>query len=99
MPLENITTIVTSINSQVTTFTSQLPTSLVDATPNNSGSSSRTVVISGTTARQVVLLCLALAIVFRNRRHRMRLRNAFALTNQRKKKKGEGLLDGEGFDS
>ncbi|PPQ81047.1 hypothetical protein CVT25_014577 [Psilocybe cyanescens] len=73
MPLENIPTIVTSINGHVTTFTLQLPTSLFDATPNNSGSSSRTVVIAGMTAGLIVLLCLALAIVFGNRRHHMRL--------------------------
>ncbi|PPQ91108.1 hypothetical protein CVT25_013146 [Psilocybe cyanescens] len=76
MPLESITTIVTSINGQVTTFTSQLPTSLVDATPNNSGSFSRTAVIAGTTAGLIVLLCLALAIVFGNWRYRVRSRTS-----------------------
>ncbi|KAH9476506.1 hypothetical protein JR316_0010418 [Psilocybe cubensis] len=94
-PLENITTIVTSINGQITTFTSLLPTSLVNATPNNdSGSSSRTAVIAGATAGVIVLLCLALSSVFAYRRHR--LRQILALTNQ--KKEGKGLLDGEEFD-
>ncbi|PPQ94246.1 hypothetical protein CVT25_006722 [Psilocybe cyanescens] len=72
MPLENIPTIITSISGHVTTFTSQLPTSLVDATPNNSGSFSRTAVIAGTTTGLIVLLCLALAIAFGNRRYRVR---------------------------
>ncbi|CAA7263922.1 unnamed protein product [Cyclocybe aegerita] len=89
---ENITTIVTSVSGQLTTFTSSLPTSLVESSPKNS-SSQRTAIIAGTTAGLIGFVLVLLVAIFVYRKRKL---NKFFEESGRKKEV-KGLLDGEEF--
>ncbi|KIM37768.1 hypothetical protein M413DRAFT_448282 [Hebeloma cylindrosporum] len=90
---DNITTIITTVDGHATTFTSHLPTSLIDSPPKAS-TTNRTAVMAGTTTAVIVFLLIILAAVFACRKHR--IRKDLAAYNQRKE--GRGLRDGEDFD-
>ncbi|KAF5329590.1 hypothetical protein D9619_009424 [Psilocybe cf. subviscida] len=98
IPTANLTTIVTMINGQSTTFTSILPTNLATGSPSSSGGSHRTAIIAGTTAAAGGLLICALVLVFVVRKVQVRKAIADALKNQGAKREGRGLLEDEGFD-
>ncbi|KAJ3513893.1 hypothetical protein NLJ89_g2696 [Agrocybe chaxingu] len=89
---ENITTIVTSVSGQLTTFTSSLPTSLVESSPKNS-TSQRTAIIAGTTAGLIGFVLVLLVAIFVYRKRKL---NKF-LQESGRRKEVKGLLDGEEF--
>ncbi|KAK0429589.1 hypothetical protein EV421DRAFT_1948194, partial [Armillaria borealis] len=94
----SLTTIVTSISGQLTTYTTNMPTSLATS---DSGSSdvNRTALIAGVTTAAVVLAALALGAVFIYKRAQKR-RIGFMETIKRIRREGKGagavgLLDDE----
>ncbi|PPQ65461.1 hypothetical protein CVT24_010792 [Panaeolus cyanescens] len=92
----NFTTIVTSVNGQLTTFTSPLPTSL--AAPPSTSSNGRTSLIAGVTGALIGLLIIILTAVFFWRRHKLSQNAVKREKEQEKRKEVRGLLDGEEFD-
>ncbi|KAK0184711.1 hypothetical protein F5146DRAFT_219485 [Armillaria mellea] len=98
----SLTTIVTSISGQLTTYTTNMPTSLATS---DSGSSdvNRTALIAGITTAAVVLAALALGAVFIYKRAQKR-RIGFMETIKRIRREGKGagavgLLDDEFEDT
>ncbi|KAF4623597.1 hypothetical protein D9613_002369 [Agrocybe pediades] len=92
-PTENITTIVSTVDGRVTTFTSHLPTTLAESKPSLSGSK-RSGIIAGATAGFVAFILLLLAAIFAYRKHKL----SRELAMSEKKREAKGLLDGEEFD-
>ncbi|TFK37254.1 hypothetical protein BDQ12DRAFT_713624 [Crucibulum laeve] len=90
-----VSIVVTSVNGQLTTFTSTIPTSLITSDPSKTAAN-RTAVIAGTTTAVLVLILLALGGIFAYRQHK--LRSILTLQGLGKKKEKKGLLDGEEFD-
>ncbi|KAK0227512.1 regulator of chromosome condensation 1/beta-lactamase-inhibitor protein II [Armillaria fumosa] len=60
----SLTTIVTSISGHLTTYTTNMPTSLASSDPGSSTNVNRTALIAGVTTAAVVLVALALGAVF-----------------------------------
>ncbi|KAF8623317.1 hypothetical protein AX17_007458 [Amanita inopinata Kibby_2008] len=87
--------VVTTVNGHVSTYTTAIPTVL--SVPPQTGHSSRTRIIAGTTTAASILLLLALFGLFVWRRKLLR-KSLIELAQKRKKNEGRTLLDDEYFD-
>ncbi|TEB23885.1 hypothetical protein FA13DRAFT_1399208 [Coprinellus micaceus] len=91
-------TVTTSINGRLTTYTSVIPTNLVESSSKQSDNSRRTGLIAGLTSGLLVFLCLFLGAIFAYRRHRRRRKAEADLAAEKKRRENRSLLDGEGFE-